>query len=187
MEVENNLFTGVCPLTGGGSILCSPSCTTPRPPPPPPHLLDISAQELSERLLRWRRRSVLLKGIIPEYSPSLDMPTEMHFLRRQYWQRLRFTLMILHCWFLRHGRYWIFCWILLLKKPCWSARRKLYKFIDFSHPAFYIIFVVFFPLFYLFFTYLESTTLQLYFHLGNEFQHSIAKILLQISVFETQW
>ena len=49
--------------------------------------------------------------------PSLDMPTEMHFLRRQYWQRLRLTRMMLHCWFLRQGRYWIFCWMERRKKP----------------------------------------------------------------------
>jgi hypothetical protein len=42
-------------------------------------------------------------------SPSRLMPTAMHFLSRQYWQRFRFTLWIMHCWFLVHGLYWIFC------------------------------------------------------------------------------
>ena len=50
-------------------------------------------------------------------SPSRLMPTAMHFLSRQYWQRLRFTRWIMHCWFLVHGRYWIFCWIERRKKP----------------------------------------------------------------------
>lgn len=50
--------------------------------------------------------------------PSLLMPTAMHFLSLQYWQRFRLILRMLHCWFLVQGLYWIFCWILLLKKPC---------------------------------------------------------------------
>lgn len=46
------------------------------------------------------------------------MPTAMHFLSLQYWQRLRLIRRMLHCWFLVQGRYWIFCWMLRLKKPC---------------------------------------------------------------------
>lgn len=57
-------------------------------------------------------------------SPSRLMPTAMHFFNRQYWHRLRLTLWIKHCWFLVHGRYWIFCWIERRKKPC---REKICK------------------------------------------------------------
>lgn len=59
-------------------------------------------------------------------SPSRLMPTAMHFFRRQYWQRLRFTRWIMHCWFLVHGRYWIFCWMERRKKPCkWKEERGI--------------------------------------------------------------
>lgn len=51
------------------------------------------------------------------------MPTAMHFLSLQYWQRLRLILRMAHCWFLVQGRYWIFCWIERRKKP-WKARRE---------------------------------------------------------------
>lgn len=53
----------------------------------------------------------------PRYSPSRLMPTAMHFFRRQYWQRLRLMRRMLHCWFLVHGRYWIFCWMERRKNP----------------------------------------------------------------------
>lgn len=46
------------------------------------------------------------------------MPTLMHFRSLQYWHRFLLILRMLHCWFLVHGRYWIFCWMLRLKKPC---------------------------------------------------------------------
>lgn len=52
------------------------------------------------------------------YLPSRLIPTAMHFLSRQYWQRLRLTRWIIHCWFFVHGRYWIFCWMERRKKPC---------------------------------------------------------------------
>lgn len=50
--------------------------------------------------------------------PSRLIPTAMHFLSRQYWHRLRLMRRMEHCWFLVHGRYWIFCWMLRRKKPC---------------------------------------------------------------------
>lgn len=50
--------------------------------------------------------------------PSRLMPTAMHFFSRQYWQRLRLIRNMEHCWFLVHGLYWIFCWMLRRKKPC---------------------------------------------------------------------
>jgi len=56
-------------------------------------------------------------------SPSRLMPTAMHFLRRQYWQRFLLIRRMLHCWFLVHGRYWIFCWMLRRKKPCESPTK----------------------------------------------------------------
>lgn len=59
-----------------------------------------------------------------DYSPSLDIPTAMHFFRRQYWQRLRLILKIEHCWFLVQGLYWIFCWMLRRKKPCELRKRR---------------------------------------------------------------
>lgn len=64
--------------------------------------------------------------------PSRLMPTAMHFFRRQYWQRLRLMRKMLHCWFLVHGRYWIFCWIDRLKNPCLCGkyRKKWRKLID---------------------------------------------------------
>ena len=51
------------------------------------------------------------------HSPSLLIPTAIHFFSLQYWHLFLFTRMMLHCWFFKHGRYWIFCWILLRKKP----------------------------------------------------------------------
>lgn len=51
------------------------------------------------------------------YLPSRDIPTSMHFFSRQYWQRFRLILWIVHCWFLVHGRYCIFCWMDRRKKP----------------------------------------------------------------------
>lgn len=61
------------------------------------------------------------------YSPSLDMPTAMHFLSLQYWHRFLFILRMEHCWFLVHGLYWIFCWMERLKKPCNEERESSHK------------------------------------------------------------
>lgn len=52
--------------------------------------------------------------------PSLDMPTERHFLKRHCWQRLRLMRTMEQFSFFRHRLYWIFCWILRRKKP-WEA------------------------------------------------------------------
>ncbi len=51
-------------------------------------------------------------------SPSRDIPTDEHFLKRHCWQRLRFIRTIVQLSVFRHFLYWIFCWMLLLKKPC---------------------------------------------------------------------
>lgn len=56
-------------------------------------------------------------GIRPKRTESLDMPTIRHFLKRHCWQRLRLILMMGQLSFLRHFLYWMFCWMLLLKKP----------------------------------------------------------------------
>lgn len=56
--------------------------------------------------------------------PSRLIPTAMHFLSRQYWHRLRLMRRMEHCWFLVHGRYWIFCWILLRKKPYYYIKQN---------------------------------------------------------------
>lgn len=53
-------------------------------------------------------------------SPSLLIPTAMHFFSRQYWHRFLLILRILHCWFFVQGRYCIFCCIDRRKKPCGS-------------------------------------------------------------------
>jgi len=58
-------------------------------------------------------------------SPSRLIPTEMHFFRRQYWQRLRLIRWMAHCWFLVHGRYWIFCWMLRRKNPCNESNNQM--------------------------------------------------------------
>lgn len=50
------------------------------------------------------------------------MPTAMHFLSLQYWQRLRLIRSMLHCWFFVHGLYCIFCCMLRLKKPWWQEK-----------------------------------------------------------------
>ena len=55
--------------------------------------------------------------------PSRLIPAAIHFFKRQYWHRLRLILRILHCWFFVQGRYWIFCWIDLRKKP-WKYKVK---------------------------------------------------------------
>lgn len=52
------------------------------------------------------------------YSQSLDIPTIRHFLKRHCWQRFLLILMMGQLSFLRHFLYWMFCWMLLLKKPC---------------------------------------------------------------------
>jgi hypothetical protein len=70
-------------------------------------------------LLRESRRDRMRKMDLP----SRLMPTAMHFLRRQYWQRFLFIRRMEHCWFLVHGLYWIFCWMLRLKKPCNTQKR----------------------------------------------------------------
>lgn len=49
--------------------------------------------------------------------PSRLIPTAIYFFSLQYWHRLRLILSIEHCWFLVHGLYWIFCWILRRKNP----------------------------------------------------------------------
>lgn len=53
-------------------------------------------------------------------SPSRDMPTERHFLKRHCWQRLRLMRTMEQFSFFRHFLYWMFCWMLLRKKP-WRA------------------------------------------------------------------
>lgn len=58
-----------------------------------------------------------------QHSPSLDMPTAMHFLSLQYWHRFLLMRRIEHCWFLVQGRYWIFCWMLRRKNP-WKEIKK---------------------------------------------------------------
>lgn len=42
----------------------------------------------------------------------------MHFFSLQYWHLFLLIRSIEHCWFFVHGLYWIFCWMLRLKKPC---------------------------------------------------------------------
>lgn len=51
-------------------------------------------------------------------SPSRDMPTSRHFLKRHCWQRLRLMRTMEQFSFLRHFLYWMFCWMLRRKKPC---------------------------------------------------------------------
>lgn len=51
-------------------------------------------------------------------SPSRDMPTERHFLKRHCWQRLRLMRTMEQFSFFRHLLYWMFCWMLRRKKPC---------------------------------------------------------------------
>lgn len=53
-------------------------------------------------------------------SPSRDMPTERHFLKRHCWQRLRLMRTMEQFSFFRHLLYWMFCWMLRRKKP-WKA------------------------------------------------------------------
>lgn len=53
-------------------------------------------------------------------SPSLLMPTAMHFFNRQYWHLFLLMRRMAHCWFLVQGRYWIFCWMERRKNPCGS-------------------------------------------------------------------
>ena len=66
------------------------------------------------QILEYREKSNL---------PSRLIPAAIHFFKRQYWHRLRLILRILHCWFFVQGRYWIFCWIDLRKKP-WKYKVK---------------------------------------------------------------
>ena len=48
------------------------------------------------------RASLLLKKMCQEVLPSLDMPTDRHFLKRQCWQRFRFMRMIRQFSFFTH-------------------------------------------------------------------------------------
>lgn len=57
------------------------------------------------------------------YSHSLDIPTSRHFCSRQYWQRLRVTLLMIQ-FFSRWQVYTMFFWMLLRKKPCVTGRRR---------------------------------------------------------------
>lgn len=50
-------------------------------------------------------------------SPSRDMPTERHFLKRHCWQRFRLMRTMEQFSFFRHLLYWMFCWMLRRKKP----------------------------------------------------------------------
>lgn len=50
------------------------------------------------------------------FVPSLDMPTSKHFCSRQYWQRLRVTLLIWQ-FLSRWQVYTMFFWMLRRKKP----------------------------------------------------------------------
>lgn len=56
-------------------------------------------------------------GMRPKRTASRDIPTERHFLKRHCWQRLRLMRMMVQVSFLRHFLYWMFCWMLRLKKP----------------------------------------------------------------------
>lgn len=58
---------------------------------------------------------------VPPSSPSRDMPTSRHFLKRHCWQRLRLMRTIEQFSFLRHFLYWMFCWMLRRKKPCGAS------------------------------------------------------------------
>lgn len=51
-------------------------------------------------------------------SPSRDMPTSRHFLKRHCWQRLRLMRTMEQFSFFRHFLYWMFCWMLRRKNPC---------------------------------------------------------------------
>lgn len=57
-------------------------------------------------------------------SPSLDMPTSRHFLKRHCWHRFLLMRMMGQFSFLRHFLYWMFCWILRRKKPWLKAKQK---------------------------------------------------------------
>lgn len=61
---------------------------------------------------------------VPPSSPSRDMPTSRHFLKRHCWQRLRLMRTIEQFSFLRHFLYWMFCWMLRRKKPCGARGRN---------------------------------------------------------------
>lgn len=80
---------------------------------------------------------VLSKITIISNLPSRLMPADIHFLSRQYWQRLRLIRRILHCWFLVHGRYWIFCWIDLRKNP-WKKTQEQFLLIKPRHSVFHV-------------------------------------------------
>lgn len=83
----------------------------------------------SHRLTNNLQPNQIKKGEINEFQnwPSRLIPTAIHFFSRQYWHRLRLMRRMEHCWFLVHGRYWIFCWMLRRKKPCNTNRNKLVK------------------------------------------------------------
>ncbi len=59
-------------------------------------------------------------------SPSRDIPTDKHFLKRHCWQRLRLIRTIVQLSVFRHFLYWIFCWMLLLKKPWKKKKIQMY-------------------------------------------------------------
>lgn len=63
-------------------------------------------------------------------SPSRDIPTARHFLNRHCWQRFRFMRMIVQFSDFMHFLYWIFCWMLLRKKP-WRFQQAHKKFARF--------------------------------------------------------
>ena len=74
-------------------------------------------------LLQNTAVSASMKEGLAGHSQSLDIPTMRHFLKRHCWQRFLLILMMGQLSFLRHFLYWMFCWILLLKKP-WRWTRK---------------------------------------------------------------
>lgn len=80
--------------------------------------------------------SVRKGKIFSRHSPSRLMPTAMHFFSRQYWQRLRFTRWIMHCWFFVHGRYWIFCWMDRRKNPWKGEKVAFWEHLNLSSKSF---------------------------------------------------
>lgn len=82
---------------------------------------DVFKAEINSETLGGRTREVwggLWGNGAP--SPSRDMPTERHFLKRHCWQRLRLMRTMEQFSFFRHLLYWMFCWMLRRKKP-WRA------------------------------------------------------------------
>lgn len=56
-------------------------------------------------------------GIRPNRTASRLIPTDRHFLKRHCWQRFLLILTMLQLSFFTHFLYWMFCWMLRLKKP----------------------------------------------------------------------